>query len=164
MESMESMESQDSLSPISKNFLLATTKWAKIVAIINFVMAGLIAIVAFSLGTIMSTVLSKLPMGGGAEGSAALLSGGAGIFMTVFYLFIAALVAVPAYFLLTFANKTKLALLNDNTEEMEKGMHNIKRYFQFNAILLLIAIVFYLLIFIVAIFGIAAAATAGSMN
>jgi hypothetical protein len=151
MDSMDSLESQDLLSPISKNFLLATAKWAKIVSIVNFIFGGFMVILAFGMGAI----LSKLP----AEsfGRNNMFANGIGVFGTVIYLLFAALIIVPAYFLFTFSNKTKSALLADDDDAMEVGLHNIKRYFQFNAIMLLIVVGFYGIILLFALIGGAAA-------
>jgi hypothetical protein len=151
MDSMDSMESQDLLTPVSKNFLLSTAKWAKIVSIINFVFGGLMVILAFSLGAIMS----RIPAGLG--GNPLFSAGGVGIFGTILYLIFAALIIVPAYFLFTFASKTKQAILSDDDANLEIGLHNIKRYFQFNAILLLIVVSFYALIILLMLVGGAAA-------
>jgi cytochrome c oxidase assembly factor CtaG len=150
---MESMETPNLLNPAAKNYLLSSTKWAKVLAILNFIMGGLVAILAFFIGTIMSTLAALSPSG---NSSAAMFTGTMGVLMTGFYLVAALLVLVPAYFLLNYANKTKKALLEENEEQLVVGLHNMKRYFQFNAILMSIVFALYAIFIVFLLIGFSA--------
>lgn len=145
------MEISNLLNPTAKNYLLASTKWAKVLAILNFIMGGLVAILAFFIGTIMSALTALSPAN---NGNAAMFTGTMGVMMTGFYLLVAILILVPAYFLLNYANKTKKALLEENEEHMVTGLHNMKRYFQFNAIMMSIVFAFYAIFIAVLLIGV----------
>jgi heme/copper-type cytochrome/quinol oxidase subunit 2 len=150
---MESLENPNLLNAAAKNYLLSSTKWAKVLAILNFIMGGLIAVLAFFIGTIMSTLAALSPAN---NGSAAMFTGTMGVMMTGFYLVVALLVLIPAYFLLNYANKTKKALLEENEKQLVEGLHNMKRYFQFNAILISIVFALYAVVIIFMLIGFSA--------
>lgn len=121
-------------------YLAETAKWAKFLAIVGFVMTGLMVILSFFAGAIMTFYSSA--MGGGAM---PMMGGG---FLTVIYLLLALLIFFPYLYLYNFANKMQAALRSSSQEELTKSFANLKSCFKFVGILTLICLAFYALMFV----------------
>lgn len=118
--------------------LANTARWARFLAIVGFVMCGLMVLMAFSVGSIMSMVGQQTPsilaMGGFMSG-----------FVIVVYLLVALLYFFPCLYLFRFARKTQLALQQQNQQELDASFRNMERFFRFVGILTVIMLVFYAL-------------------
>ena len=141
------------ITQLAGQHLAATAKWAKFIAIVGFVCAGLILIAALSASSWMSA-LSRM---GGSYG--AMYSMGAGAFTTT-YLIAALLYFALSLFLYRFATKTQQALETRENDAMTNAFGQLKNYFQLNGILLIIALVFIALGILMGIVGGIAAAAA----
>jgi len=99
-------ENSSGLSNEAKGYLGETAKWAKFIAIVNFVFIGFMVLGSVSMGAVFSsmTEFSDNP-------AFAMMSGG---MLAAFYLFFAAIWFIPTLFIYQFATKTQRALrLND---------------------------------------------------
>lgn len=118
--------------------LANTARWARFLAIVGFVMCGLMVLMAFSVGSIMSMVgqqtSSLMFMGSYMSG-----------FVIVIYLLVALLYFFPCLYLFRFARKTRMALHEQNQQELDASFRNMERFFRFVGILTLIMLVFYAL-------------------
>lgn len=118
--------------------LANTARWARFLAIVGFVMCGLMVLMAFSVGSIMGLVSQQNPaimaMGG-------MMSG----FVIVIYLLVALLYFFPCLYLFRFARKTQLALQQQNQQDLDDSFRNMERFFRFVGILTVIMLVFYAL-------------------
>ncbi len=65
--------------------------------------------------------------------------------MSVLYLVIIILYTIPSYFLLMFANKTKIAIQNEDSLNLELAFKNQKYFYKFLGIMIIIFIIFYIL-------------------
>lgn len=137
------MNQEMGLTNAARGHLMETAKWAKFLAIVGFIMIGILVIVAFSLGGIMSSIPEFSEVPGMAD------MGGA--FITVMYLFIALLYFFPTLYLYRFATKTQTALAGSNAEGLGSGLENLKSTFKFMGIIMAIFIGLYALIFLFAI-------------
>lgn len=133
------------ITPVDKANLATAGKWAKFIAIVDFVMLGLsvIAIVFMLLGMTIAGI--ALP-GVGAE---------AMTFMTVYMIVMLAFMLIaflPALYMFRFAQNAIEAADGDGTgEDVTDSLANLRRYFKFNGILLAIVIAFLLISVIVGI-------------
>jgi len=132
------------LSNEIKGYLKETSKWAKFIAILGFVGVGFMIIGAISVGIFMSSMSSEFS-DSGMPFPPALLS--------LVYLIMAAVMAVPIYFLYQFATKMQRALRTSNAQILTESFKNLKSHYKFYGILMAIFIGFYLIILIIAILG-----------
>lgn len=138
-------ESNLSLSPDIKNFLAETAKWAKFIAIVGFVGIGIMVIAAFSVGTLMSMMMSQF--------SEEIPMGFPPMIFTVMYLIMAVIAFFPIYYLFKFANHMQLALKRDDHAALTVSFENLKSHYKFYGIMLAIFLGFYLLMAVIGIGG-----------
>ncbi|MFT6502677.1 MAG: hypothetical protein ACJASQ_002804 [Crocinitomicaceae bacterium] len=119
------------LNAASKSFLLESAKWAKFLAVVGFVMIGLMILVMLI---------------GASFASGAGLAMGPALFMVVI---MAAIYFFPAYFLFLFATNVKEGLVAEDLEKVTLGFQNLKRMFLYIGVLTIILLSIYLLIFLV---------------
>jgi len=126
------------LSSQIKQNLKETAKWANFLAIVGFVMLGLIVVGA----------LFMFGAGASAFGGGSIIAVGFGyILMAVLYFF-------PTYYLFLFARKIKLGLNSTIQSEVDEAFLNLKKLFKFTGILMVVVLSIYALFFLVAlVFG-----------
>jgi hypothetical protein len=129
----------------SIGYLSEGARWARFVAVIGFIFCGLMVIVAFFIGAIMSAMMSSL--GGGGITA---IGGGA---FTFLYLIFAAIGFIPCLFLYRFGSQMQTAIKNNQQDKLNTSLSNLKSYFKFIGILFIIMLSFYALAIIGAIIG-----------
>lgn len=133
------------LDSASVEFLRETAKWAKFLAIVGFVMIGLMVILSFFMGSFLSSMpgadLSPIPSA----------------FYTVMYLIIAAIYVMPVLYLYRFATNMQAALKSQDQQSLQISLSNLKSHYKFIGILMLIVIGLYAIGFLFALVGGAAA-------
>lgn len=122
------------ISEASKSFLLETTKWAKFLSILGFVLTGLVVVGAIFMITLGSSLR-------GMEG--------ASVFLGVAYLLVALIYFFPSYYLYNFSVKMKKAILEIDQSNADGGFENLKSMFKFMGILAIVVISIYLLFFLI---------------
>ncbi len=136
-----------SISEAARNYLAETAKWAKLIAIVGFVFVGLMAILAFFIGSIIGAMTAATPE----------LDQGLGFmsttFLTIMYLAIALISFIPILYLYRFATKTQMALRANNELVLTDAFKNLKSHYKFYGILMAILIGFYMLAFLFALIG-----------
>ena len=126
----------------SRSHLWEAAKWAKFLAIVGFIMCGLIALIGIFAGSIFSSMTTKYD---DDYGGASALGGGMGIFMILMYVGIAVIYFFPCFFLLRFANHMKNALNTDDQVTLNTSFQNLKIMFRYVGIVTIIIISFYIL-------------------
>ena len=139
----------------SRAHLSEAAKWAKFLAIVGFVMCGLIVVAAIFAGSIFAMLTNSYDEG---YGGSAKLTGGMGAFVAVFYIGIAILFFLPYLFLFRFATRMKTALNTNDQLTLNTSFQNLKIMFRYVGILTIVMLSFYALIILIAI---ATAATTG---
>jgi uncharacterized membrane protein YjgN (DUF898 family) len=139
----------------SRAHLAEAAKWAKFLAIVGFVVCGLIVI----MGIFFGSFLSMMPGVYGDEyrGSSAVASG-IGALMAVVYIGMAILFFFPYLFLFRFANHMKSALNTNDQLTLNSSFQNLKIMFRYVGILTIVLLSFYAL----AILMVIAAAASGN--
>lgn len=122
------------INQTAASYLSDTRKWANFVAIIGFVMTGLLVLVGFAFGSLMSDIPNSeaLPVN---------FSGAFGLIYVVMGL----LYFVPTFYLYRFASNTRAALLNKDDISLEEALKYLMRFFKFIGILLIIVMSIYAL-------------------
>jgi Family of unknown function (DUF5362) len=138
---------EEGLSSQDMGYLLTAGKWAKFLGIMGFIGTAFIVLVAFSMFAMGSSLEG---LSGGLYGSG--FSAGLGLFYIV--------LAIPYFmislFLFRFGTRTQ-EMQYESTAAMSltEAFKNLKNYFQYSGILVVIMIVFFILMLVV---GIGAAA------
>lgn len=112
-----------SLSPESRDYLITSAKWAKIIGIASFVFIGI-----GLLGT-----LGFMVFGGFLFGSGGGMGDSSGymmvIYLGVFFIF-ALMASLPFYFLYKFATETTASLVEFKGASLSKGITYLKSFFK----------------------------------
>lgn len=138
-----------SIDPAAKAHLAETARWARFLAITGFVFLLLMV----ALGVYSSLTISRYEdMFNGSSGQRGLLQGvGAG--MAVAYLILAVVGFFPLLFLLRFANGMHTALSGNNQVALDTAFQQLKVYFRYLGILLIISLVMMALSVLIGILG-----------
>jgi hypothetical protein len=121
------------------NHLNTTRKWAMFLAIAGFIFLGLIIVIGLIAGTFLST------FSGGENGIGIPES-----LMFVPVLLIALIYFFPVLFLFRFSKHTSHAIQNLDKLAFHKAVKNLKYYFAYIGILIIIMFSLYIIILIVA--------------
>jgi len=135
----------------SSAYLSESAKWAKFLAILGFIVCGLIVLASFFAGSVLSAAFSRY----GTEGGSA-ISGVGGAFVTILYILIALLYFFPCLYLFRFATKMQLAIRNNDQEQLNNSFKNLKSWFRYIGILTIILMSLYALALIFIVIGAAA--------
>jgi hypothetical protein len=136
MDTNENLLNNDlQIDPASQAHLKETAGWAKFISIVGIVASILLAIAAFFIGAIMSRYSAY-----GRYGSE-MSTMGAGV-ITVVYLIGAVITFFVSLYLNRFAMKMKTALDTSDQAALTSSFQNIKVYFRFIGIILIIYIAF----------------------
>jgi hypothetical protein len=119
--------------------LNTTRKWAMFLAIIGFIILGLIVIIGLIAGTFL-TAFNSGEKGLGIPES----------LMFVPVLFLAVIYFFPVLFLFRFSKHTSHAIHSLDKQEFHKAIKNLKYYFVYIGILIIIILSIYLVILIIA--------------
>jgi hypothetical protein len=126
----------------SRSHLSEAAKWAKFLAIVGFVMCGLIVVIAIFAGSFLALMSNSFNDG---YGSSTRFSGGMGAFITIFYIGIAILFFLPYLFLFRFATRMKAALNTNDQLTLNTSFQNLKIMFRYVGILTIVMLSFYAL-------------------
>ena len=119
------------------SFLAETAKWAKFIAILMFIMAGLMVLAGIVVAVSGSVALQKyFPLSG---------------MLGVIYIVAALIYYFPAKYLYDFAAYIKQALYFNEQESLDYAFNRLKAHYKFIGILMIIALCLYVMVFIFAI-------------
>ncbi|MEJ2879854.1 DUF5362 family protein [Pedobacter sp. GR22-6] len=128
-----------------RSYLYETAKWARFLAIIGFLMTGVLIMIAFS-ASAFETALNQTP---GGQQMAQLGS----TMLMVMMLLCALIYFYPSLMLFKYATATKNAVLYGDQESLVTATAKMKSFFKFWAILTIVMIAFYGLSIVVAIYA-----------
>jgi Na+/H+ antiporter NhaC len=134
------------LDQSSINYLSEAARWSRFLSIIGFIYCGLLVLCGLFIGTIMSTLA---PAMGNESAFAAMGS----VFMGFFIFSMALLLFFPAYYLYNFSTKLRRAVQHNDQPVLTESLKNLKSFFKFYGILVIVLLSFYILIFIAGIIG-----------
>jgi hypothetical protein len=137
--------SEMGLSSRTRGFLLEAAKWARILAILGFIMVGIMVLFALFAGTMFSALSNSM----GDSPMPAF----PGAMFSLIYLAVAALYFFPILYLYKFANGIREAFQREDEPALMKAFQNLKSHYKFLGILALITIGFYAVSLIFALVG-----------
>jgi hypothetical protein len=139
------LQETPSLSLTDKGYLKEAAKWGKFLAILGFILTGLLVITAFSIGAIMKSI--PLPIGGNPF----LQTGAFAYVFTAIYLLLALFYFFPTLYLFKFSSKMLSGITLDNNEDVTQGFSNLKSMFKFWGVFSIIMLSIYALILLIVI-------------
>ena len=140
------MENQNNnemhLNASALEFLKESAKWSKFLAIMGFVGIGFMVLAAIFMGAVMSMIPTA------AESTEFNPLGAMKGFLSVLYLIIAAIYFFPVYYLYKYANDTKNAIQDNDSELLSTGLGFLKSHHKFLGITMIVVISLYVLMFV----------------
>ena len=121
------------------NYLNTTRKWTMFLAVIGFIFLGLFIII----GVIAGTFLSAFKAGQTSLGVPETL-------LYIIFIVLAAIYFFPILFLFRFSKHTANAVQTLSKEELHKAFRNLKAYFIYLGVLIIIGLSIYVVALIIA--------------
>ncbi|WEK20524.1 MAG: hypothetical protein P0Y49_05155 [Candidatus Pedobacter colombiensis] len=120
-----------------RSYIYETAKWTKFLAIVGFVFAALLALLAFSATAVMQGIMAS-------AGNNAMAQLGT-TFLTVYFLSISLMLFYPSFLLFKFSNAANTAVLYADQENFTIAMRKLKSVFKFWGIIAIIILAIYIL-------------------
>jgi hypothetical protein len=140
------------IDPLIKSHLSETARWGKFLAILGFIMCGLVVVVGIFFGSLFGTLMNRTE---NPYGSTVDYSGSFGAVMAVVYVIIAVVYFFPCLFLYRFSTKMKTALNGNEQSDLTLAFQNLKSLFRYVGIITVIFLGLYLIIILFAVLGMA---------
>jgi Family of unknown function (DUF5362) len=135
------------LDQSSINYLNESARWSRFLSIIGFIYCGLMVIMGLFFGSIMTRMLPS--MGGDAAAGAMIGSG----FFGIFFIVMSLIMFFPALYLFNFSSKMRRALNSNDQPLLTESLKNLKSFFKFYGILLIVVLSFYALALVFGVIG-----------
>jgi len=129
----------------SINYLSETARWSRFLAIIGFIGCGFMVIIGLFFGSQMVRLMPGL----GDVGMTTAMS----VFISFFIIFTSLIMFFPSLYLFNFSSKMRKALNNNDQPTLTESLKNLKSFFKFWGILLIVYLSFYALALLAAIIG-----------
>ena len=142
-----------SIDPVTKAHLSEAARWARFLAIIGIVFLVIMVCAGLFMATMMSSTMSQFDSSG-YPSSNVFAAFGPGI--AILYIIIAVIMFFPMLFLLRFSNKTRAALAGNDQQTLNDSVQNLKAYFRYLGILMIIWLVFFVIGLLFGVMGAAA--------
>jgi uncharacterized membrane protein YjgN (DUF898 family) len=147
------MEQQGSLFDLhldqqSVNYLSEAARWSRLLSIVGFIYCGIMAVCGLFLGSMMTKMMMS-----SIGGNDAVMSGVGTAFVSFFIILMALILFFPAYYLFNFSTKVRRALHNNDQAVLTDSLKNLKSFFKFCGVFVIIILSFYALALISAIIG-----------
>ncbi|WP_214229072.1 DUF5362 family protein [Pedobacter sp. B4-66] len=128
-----------------RSYIYETARWTKFLSIVGFVLTGIMILVSFSAGALISTMNDRV---GVANNPWAALGGG---FLTVVFLLSALLYFYPSLLLFKYANSAKQAVLFGDQPALSAAMGKMKSFFKFWGIITITVLGLYIISFLLGV-------------
>ncbi len=127
----------------SQAFLKETAKWTGFLSILGFIGVGFMVLGALLILTVGGSFIARTGgMGGMQTGILALV-----------YLIMAAIYFVPVLYMYNFSKEMKKAVRTGSAQDYENGFDYLKRHFKYVAIVAIVILSLYVLMFFVGLLG-----------
>lgn len=123
----------------SLNYLNTTRKWTMFLAILGFIGIGILIIIGLFAGVFLSAFKTSVASSGFPEWIIFIVI----LIMAVIYFF-------PVLFLFRFSKHTANAVNSLDKEEMKKALKNLKSYYLYIGVLVIIVLAFYVIALVAA--------------
>jgi len=119
----------------AKKYLKSTASWSLFFAVLGFIGVAILVICGIAvmlMGDFFGVDLGYMS------------------FFGIFYIALGIVMVFPALYLLSFSQKTKKALVDQDTMVMEEAFKNMKSYWKFTGIMAIVIISLYFVVFLAA--------------
>lgn len=134
------------IDDVAKAHMLEIGRWGKFLAIVGFIMMGLLIL----LGVVLAVAMPSLPVDQSMNNGSAAIMGMMGGFMLFIYVILAAIYFYPTWALYKYAVVIKRAIANNDQQQFNDAFGYLKGCFKYMGILMIILLCFYAMF---AIFG-----------
>src|ERR1700755_1987792 len=129
----------------SINYLSEAARWSRFLSIIGFIYCGFMVIFGLFFGSFMTRMVPVT----GDLGMSAIGSG----FLGVFIIIMSLVMFFPALYLWNFSSKIRKAFNNNDQPLLTESLKNLKSFFKFYGIFVIVVLSFYILALIAAVIG-----------
>jgi Family of unknown function (DUF5362) len=136
------------IDPISKNHLAEAARWARFLAIVGFIMCGLIVLAGVFAGSIFSSMgnsFGRYESGGEVTNAMGAMT----TMMAIFYIVLALLIFLPYLFLYRFGSRMKTALASNDQNILNSSFQNLKIMLRYVGIFTIIGLSFYAIMLLI---------------
>lgn len=119
------------------SYLRDAARWAKFLAIAGFIFCGLFVVVAILVLSLLSSLFNSV----GAQG----VYGIGALPIAFVYVLIAVLNFFPCLYLYNFATRMQTALRSNDQEQLNTSFRNMRAFYRFVGVMMIIALGFFLL-------------------
>jgi heme/copper-type cytochrome/quinol oxidase subunit 2 len=134
------------LDQSSIDYLNETARWSRLLSIIGFIYCGFMVIIGLFFGSMMSRLMSGM----GGETAMPAMSG---VFFSFFFILMSLILFFPSYYLFNFSSKMRRAIRNNEQDSLTDSLKNLKSFFKFYGIVVIIVLSFYALVIIATVIG-----------
>ncbi len=127
----------------AKMYLAETSKWAKFLSIIGFIGMGLMVVMGFFMGSIMSNYAGLM----GMPETEGIMMGS----ISLIYILIALLYIYPLWKLYQFADLSKQALVTNDSTLLTNALEAQKSMFKFMGIWVIVVLAIYAILLVIAL-------------
>jgi hypothetical protein len=129
------------IDPTTRIHLADAARWARFLAIIGFIVCGIIVVIGIFAGSVFTFITSRY-----SEATTTGFTSGMGAVMTVFYLIFALIYFFPCLYLFRFSSHMKKALASNDQNTLTSSFQNLKIMFRYVGILTIIVLAFYAIV------------------
>ena len=129
-----------SIDPVSKMHLWDTARWAKFLAMMGFIVCGLIVLIGIFAGTAFEMYRMRYDLTDSAKETR-----GLGALVAIAYILLGLLGFFPSLFLFHFATKMKMALMSNDQNTLNTSFQNLKKTLRYVGVVTIILLVFFLI-------------------
>jgi hypothetical protein len=129
----------------SINYLSEAARWSRFLSILGFIYCGFMIIFGLFFGSIMTRMMP----GAGDAGVSNIGNGLLGVFVIIMSL----IMFFPSLYLWNFSSKIRRAFNNNDQPLLTESLKNLKSFFKFYGVLLIVVLSFYALAVIAGIIG-----------
>ena len=136
----------------SLGYLDSTRKWSMFFAILGFIFLGIMLVIGIVAGSFMSAFTSKMTGMEGIQGMEGTKAAGgiASVLFFIYMLVFAVIYFFPLLYLFRFSRHTKKSVANLDANELQLGLKNLKSFWKYIGILMIICLAAFLLVLIIA--------------
>lgn len=132
----------------SINYLSEAARWCRFLSILGFIYCGFMVI----FGLLFGTLSRMMPNAGDSGMAVGLTTMGSGFFGVLFVI-LSVVMFFPALYLWNFSSKIRKAFNNNDQPLLTESLKNLKSFFKFYGIILIVVLSIYALALIAAIVG-----------
>lgn len=138
------------VDPVATVYLRGAARWAKFLSVVGFIFCGLSLVMAVVFASVFANLFNSLGSGG---------LGKSGGWLGVVFACISLLNFIPCFHLYNFANRMQLALDHNDQEQLNSSFRNMRSFYRFVGVMMIVCMGLWLLIILLMIVS-----TAGRIN